>query len=73
MGSITLEFYLIHGIFVELCAYTFDGGVKSPFRIKNLLLYVAVVYVLGIPSALILKKIHSLILHKEKKVQAKAA
>lgn len=74
MGSITLEFYLIHGIFVELCAYTFDGGVKSPFRIKNLLLYVAVVYVLGVPSAILLKKLHGLILGKgKKKVQAKAA
>jgi membrane-bound acyltransferase YfiQ involved in biofilm formation len=73
MGGITLEFYLIHGIFVELCAYNFDGGVKSPFRIHNLLLYSAVVFALGIPSALLLKKFHSICLRKDKKIQAKAA
>jgi membrane-bound acyltransferase YfiQ involved in biofilm formation len=74
MSKITLEFYLIHGLYVELCAYNFDGGVKSPFRIHNLLLYVVVVFVLGVPSALLLKKLHSIILRKDsKKVQAKAA
>ena len=74
MSKITLEFYLIHGLYVELCAYNFDGGVKSPFRIHNLLLYVVVVFALGVPSALLLKKLHSIILRKDsKKVQAKAA
>ena len=62
MGTITLEFYLIHGLFVELCDHTFDGGVKSPFPIKNVFLYVIVVYVLGVASALLLKKLHGLIL-----------
>jgi peptidoglycan/LPS O-acetylase OafA/YrhL len=72
MGSITLEFYLIHGLYVELCAYNFDGGVKSPFRIHNLLLYVLVVFALGVPSAVLLKKLHNIILRKDKKEVANA-
>ncbi|MCR5342321.1 MAG: acyltransferase [Butyrivibrio sp.] len=67
MGTITLEFYLIHGLFVELCDHTFDGGVKSPFPIKNVFLYVLVVFALGIPSAILLKKLHGLILGIGKK------
>ena len=62
MGTITLEFYLIHGLFVELCDHTFDGGVPSPFTIKNVFLYVLVVFALGVPSAVLLKKLHALIL-----------
>ena len=57
MGKITLEFYLIHGLFVDLFAFNFDGGVVNKIRIHNLLLYVVVVFVLGLISALILKKI----------------
>jgi membrane-bound acyltransferase YfiQ involved in biofilm formation len=68
MGTITLEFYLIHGLFVELCDHTFDGGVKSPFPIKNVFLYVLVVFALGVPSAVLLKKLHNLILGKKKPV-----
>ncbi len=68
MGTITLEFYLIHGLFVELCDHTFDGGVRSPFPIRNVFLYVLVVFVLGVPSAVLLKKLHNLILGKNKPV-----
>ncbi|MBQ3796162.1 MAG: acyltransferase family protein [Butyrivibrio sp.] len=57
MSKITLEFYLIHGLFVELFAFNFDGGVVSPLRIHNLMLYSVLVFVLGVPSALFLKKI----------------
>ena len=67
MGTITLEFYLIHGLFVELCDHTFDGGVKSPFPIKNVFLYVLVVFALGVPSAILLKKFHGLVLGIGKK------
>ena len=78
MGTITLEFYLIHGLFVELCDHTFDGGVKSPFPIKNVFLYVLVVFALGVPSAILLKKLHQLILGigkkgKKEEVQLKKA
>ena len=57
MGKITLEFYLIHGLFVDLFAFNFDNGVVNKIRIHNFLLYVVVVFVLGIASALVLKKI----------------
>ena len=66
MGKITLEFYLIHGLFVELFGWQFDGGVRSPHHIKYVIVYVLVVFALGIPSALLLKKLHSLILHPKK-------
>ena len=56
MGSMTLEFYLIHGLFVELFDHTFDGGVKSPWPIRNVALYVLVVFACSVPSAFILKK-----------------
>ena len=65
MGKITLEFYLIHGVFVELFDHTFDGGVKSPFPIKNVFLYVVAVFVLGVPSAVLLQKFHHLVLGKK--------
>lgn len=56
MGGITLEFYLIHGLFVELFGYEFDGGVPSPFPIRIVSLYVLAVFALAVPSALLLKK-----------------
>ncbi len=62
MGTITLEFYLIHGIFVEMFDHQFCSVVKSPFPIKNVFLYVVLVFILGIPSAVLLKKLHTWIL-----------
>ena len=67
MGTITLEFYLIHGLFVELFGWQFDGGVRSPHHIKYVIVYVLAVYALGVPSALLLKKLHGLILGLSKK------
>jgi peptidoglycan/LPS O-acetylase OafA/YrhL len=67
MGTITLEFYLIHGLFVELFGWQFDGGVPSPHHIKYVIVYVLVVYALGVPSAILLKKLHGLILGTGKK------
>ena len=64
MGTITLEFYLIHGLYVELFGWQFDGGVPSPHHIKYVLVYVLVVFALGVPSAMLLKKLHGFILHK---------
>ncbi len=65
MGKITLEFYLIHGLYVELFGWQFDGGVKSPHHIKYVIVYVLVVFALGLPSAIILKNLHNLILGKK--------
>ncbi|MBO6239767.1 MAG: acyltransferase [Butyrivibrio sp.] len=64
MGTITLEFYLIHGLYVELFGWQFDGGVPSPHHIKYVLVYVLVVFALGVPSAMLLKKLHGVILRK---------
>ena len=61
MGKITLEFYLIHGLFVELFAYCFDGKYKSLYYIKNPLLFVGVVFALGFASALLIKLCEHLI------------
>ena len=54
MGKITLEFYLIHGLYAELFCHHFDDTLKS-FYIRNNLLYVLVVFVLGLASALLLR------------------
>ena len=54
MGKITLEFYLIHGLFVELFCFAFIGQLKSLYYIKNQLLFVAVVFVLGLAGAYLL-------------------
>lgn len=64
MGTITLEFYLIHGLYVELFGWQFDGGVPSPYHIKYVLVYVLVVFALGVPSAMLLKRLHGIILRK---------
>lgn len=66
MGSITLEFYLIHGLYVELFGWQFDGGVPSPHHIKYVIVYVLVVFALGVASAVPLKMLHELILGKKK-------
>ena len=55
MGSITLEFYLIHGLYVELFSYSFDGKVDSLVYIQNSLLFSGIVFILSLPSALLIK------------------
>ena len=57
MGTITLEFYLIHGLFSEMFCFAFAGKLKPLYYIKNNALYVAVVFVLGLLSAILIKKI----------------
>ncbi len=73
MSKITLEFYLIHGLFVEFFAFNFDGGVVNKFRIHNLMLYAVLVFALGVPSALLLKKISSLVFGKKKALKSSEA
>ncbi len=55
MGKITLEFYLIHGLFVELFAHHFDDKYKSLYYMRNNVLMVVTVFVLGLVSALVMK------------------
>lgn len=62
MGTLTLEFYLIHGLFVELFGFNFLDMVPSVYYIKNVALFVLVVVVLALPSALLLQKFHKLLL-----------
>ncbi len=53
LGGYTLEIYLIHGLFVQLFGYCFSSeGIQSLYYIKNMALYVLVVLVLTIPSAI---------------------
>lgn len=58
MGTITLEFYLIHGLFVELFGFNFIDVVPSLYYIKNVFLMVIVVFVPSVPAALLLQKLH---------------
>lgn len=57
MGTITLEFYLMHGLTLELFAYQFCDTVPSIVRITNGALLVVIVFAAGIPLALGLKRI----------------
>lgn len=57
MGTITFEFYLIHGLVIEFFAYRFCDVVNSIVRITNGALMIAVVFTGAIPLALGLKKI----------------
>ena len=58
MGGITLEFYLIHGLFLELFAYNFAGVAPSLCHLKNVPLLVILVFLPAIPAALLLQKFH---------------
>ncbi|MCR5543451.1 MAG: acyltransferase family protein, partial [Eubacterium sp.] len=55
-GRMTLEFYLIHGLFIQLFGHHFvDDKTPPVFYIKNVFLYVLVVFVLATVSAFVLK------------------
>jgi peptidoglycan/LPS O-acetylase OafA/YrhL len=56
MGTITLEFYLIHGLFLELFAYNFAGVVPSLYHLRNVPLLILIVFLPSLPAALLLKK-----------------
>lgn len=60
MGTITLEFYLIHGIFVQIFAFSFFDDIRRPmFYIKSVPLYILVVFALSLPSAWLLAQLDS--------------
>jgi len=62
MGTITLEFYLIHGLFVECFSYCFvEKGNNSIFYLQNVALMVLVVFVLSLISGVVLHIIHKMI------------
>lgn len=62
MGGITLEFYLIHGLFIELFGFNFIDVAKSLYYIKNVALLVLIVFIPSIPAALLLQKFHKWVL-----------
>lgn len=57
MGTITFEFYIIHGLVLELFSYRFCDVVKPIVRITNGVLMIVVVFVLSLPLVLGMKKI----------------
>ena len=61
-GGMTLEFYLIHGLFVQLFSHHFMNDSTPPVcYIKNVFLYVIVVFALSTVSAFAIKKFEDLI------------
>lgn len=65
MGTITLEFYLIHGLFLEPFAYNYAGVAPSLYYVRNVPLLILIVFLPSIPAALglkwLLKKLHRLL------------
>lgn len=56
-GSMTLEFYLIHGLFVQIFGHHFIDDRTPPLcYIENVFLYVLVVFALSTVAAFLLKK-----------------
>lgn len=49
LGSVTLELYLMHGMFVEIFGYDFLEKVPSLHYIRNVPLYILVVFACSIP------------------------
>ncbi len=61
-GGMTLEFYLIHGLFVHLFSYHFFlDSVPAVCYVRNVFLYVVIVFALSSISAFLLKKCANLI------------
>lgn len=59
MGTITLEFYLIHGLFLEFFSYKFCDIVPSIVRIENVALLIIVVTIPALIASVGLKKLDS--------------
>ncbi len=66
MGSITLEFYLIHGLFLGLFGRNLDG-VPSLYHIENVFLLVLAVFIPGLFSAYGLARLRTFVFKKRKK------
>ena len=57
LGGMTLEFYLMHGVFVELFGYNFLDISKSIVYIKKVPWYVVVVLACSVPASLLFRLI----------------
>lgn len=62
-GTITMEFYLIHGIFIELFGFSFLDITRPVYYIRNVALFVAVVTICSIPAALLFRELLQFVLH----------
>lgn len=57
MSTVTLEFYLIHALFVDLFGFNFFDVRPSLYYIKNVFLYVLAVAGCSLPATLLLRKV----------------
>ena len=55
LGGLTLDFYLVHGLFVELFGFNFLDTVKSLHYIRSVPLYIAAVLGCSVPAALLFR------------------
>lgn len=63
LGNITLELYLLHGLFVQLFGYSFIKETIAPlYYIRNVALYILVVFLVSVPLAFGLNFLHKKIL-----------
>ena len=54
-GTVTLELYLMHGMFVELFGFDFLNEVPSIFYIKNVPLFILVVFACSVPTTFLFR------------------
>lgn len=73
MGSLTLEFYLIHGLFLELFSYNFADSAPSLVRVTNVPLLVLGVFLPALAASMLLRKFHASLLPSKEKKQKDAA
>ena len=55
-GGVTLEFYLIHGLFVELFGHNFLDTTHSLYYIRSIPLYIPAVFACAIPATLLFQR-----------------
>ena len=55
LGSVTLEFYLMHGVFVELFGFNFLDIAKSAYYIRAVPLYIAAVLACSVIATLLFR------------------
>lgn len=65
-GTITFEYYIIHGLVIEFFSYRFCDIVKPIVRITNGALMILVVVALSVPLALLMKKVCHIFDNKKK-------
>ncbi len=55
LGAVTLEFYLMHGIFVELFGYNFLDFTNSLYYISNVPLFICAVLACAVPATILFR------------------